>query len=179
MGKVRTQRERDVFIARVVKWSKRIGAVLGAAGALLTPMIVMWLQVADARDQTSKVKKQQDVGYEMMVMPALKELQLKAGEEQEWAGAINKYLDDLDNERGELHDRILRLETIIEMKYPHIHPPEAPEAVAATEPSEPWHRAMGLTEDPDQPERKAKASKGRPAVKLYDDLATAQQQLAE
>lgn len=178
MGKTRTPEEKDAFIAKVVKWGKRAGAVIGALGALLTPMIVMWLQVDDARDKTLEVKKQQDIGYEKMVMPALKALQVSASEEQEWASEINVYLDTLDAERDEMADRMLRLETIIEMKYPHIHPPEVPAIAGIPEP-EPWHRAMGLTEDPNQPLRRVKAAKKRPTVKLYDSLETAQQQLAD
>ena len=182
MGKARTPEEKDVFIASVVKWAKRIGAVLGAAGALLTPMIVMWLQVADANKQskaakiqTVEVKKQQDVGFEKMVLPALKELREAAAEGNEWADEINDYLDELDAERHDLEHRLLVLETKFLMKHGDIRV-EVPEDDYPIGPPMSFHGSHAMS---NLPERKTKAPKSASTVKLYDNLATAQQQLAD
>jgi hypothetical protein len=175
MGK-RTPEEKDVFITNVVKWTKRAGAVLGALGALLGPMVVMWLQVADANKQsgdakkkTVEVKAQQDIGYEKMVMPALEALQKGSEEEQEWADDINAYLEEHEEDTHDLEHRIVRLEAMVEVFSMRLGNPRIREPASVAE----------LEHDEPLPFQKARKTANRPKVKIYKDLQTAQQQLAD
>lgn len=174
MGKARTREEKDVFITKVLKWGKRAGAVLGTLGALLTPMIVMWLQVADANKQsnaakvkTVEVKKQQDIGYEKMVMPALEALQKGSEEEQEWADDINDYLEDHEEETHELEHRIVRLEAMVEVFSMRLGNPRVREPASVAE----------VDHDEPLPFQKARETADKPKVKIYKDLQTAQKML--
>lgn len=176
MGEPKTREEKDAFIAKVVKWSKRAGAVLGAAGALLTPMIVMWLQVADAKRQskdaaarTTQVKKQQDIGYEKMVMPALEELQRGSAEERAWADDINQYLDDHEDYTRELEGRVIRLEAVVEVFSMRLGNPRVREP-ASMQPAKP---------EEDLPFTKERSTADKPKVKIYKDLDTAQKMLTD
>ena len=150
-------------LKKVLGWG---ATVSGSLSAILLPMYLLYADIRDdSRERSAEVEERQDVGYEQVVMPALKELQDLMVEAGSWAEDTDEELRAIEEENRLLREKLIKLEAYVDVLYrrqgrPRVELPDPPPNFAAAK---------------SDPIRKPTASK--PKAKLYEDLDTAQKAL--
>lgn len=158
----------DTVKRKLKKWLGWGSTVSGGLAAIILPMYLLYADIRDdARQRSNEVEEKQDIGYEKVVMPALKELQDLVGKASAWADETDDELRAIEKENKILREKLIKLEAYVDVLYrrqgsPRVRVPDPPPNLVAA-----------------KPEPKHKKPAEMPKAKLYDDLNTAQQVLAK
>lgn len=156
-----TPEELEIRAATVRRWKTR-GA---AAVAVLTPLVVMWMQVSDAKDKADHTDDKAESGYQVVVK-AVEELQGIASKSSDWSKAIDKVVLELQERNKSLEARTIRLEAYVEMLTARSGVPRGLADNARFQDPEAYVRDYTKT---------AKAPESTPTAEVPPDLDTAQQ----
>jgi len=101
----------DEIIYKTKRWVKIISIVSGGLMAILTPMIVMYVEV---KPQVIKAQKGAESGYEAIV-PAIIEIQGILNDSTDWAKDVDLNINQMRTSQNEINNRLIRCETYMEM----------------------------------------------------------------
>jgi len=126
----------DEIIKKTKTWVKVIGIISGGILTIMTPLIVMYVEV---KPKVDKAQDSAEDGYEAIV-PAIVEIQTILDEATDWAEGIDIDFDEMQARQDEVEDRLIRCEEYMEMVSNLSNHRNLP-------PIEPRHTLSG-TEDP-------------------------------
>jgi len=123
--------DQDVEIVKNTKrWVKIGGIISGGLVTILTPLIVMYVEVKPQVDEASAGASS---SYEAIV-PAIVEMQNILNEATDWAEGTDEDLDEVMERIGDIDEmdrRLIRCETYIELLSQRSSFPRAPDLVEA------------------------------------------------
>lgn len=116
---------------KIKKWGAIGGAAATALTSILTPLLIMYLDVKpDMEGKTIEAKQKAETGYEAVV-PALIEMQDILNDAREWAEDTDKELNDLIKAHRELEKKVVYCEAYMEAIGDRRGVPEPPEPVSS------------------------------------------------
>lgn len=99
---------------KIKKWGTIGGAVATALASILTPLLIMYLDIKpDIEGEAIEAKQEAETGYEAVV-PALIEMQDILNDAKEWAEDTDKELHQLIKAQRELEKKVVYCEAYME-----------------------------------------------------------------